>query len=164
MDSQVRPVIIISTGRSGSSYTAKQFADAGFWHGVCRPGDQHNPEGYFENIRLKRDCQKLHGRDWASGAFPDEHPRWHQAVLENIEREGWRGEPWFFKIGAFYWKCFRSFDPVFVKVWRPREKILASYERLGWLSRRYALDEQERIIDRQHEAMREIPGMDVHIP
>jgi len=161
-----RPIFIISPGRSGSSWTAKQFADAGVWCGECRPPDHNNPMGYFENIQLKQRLIKIHGRDWL-GPFPDENPAWSQKVKEIIRSQGYKDGPWLFKIGAFYWKCMKSFDPVYVKVWRPREKILASYHRLKWLDsgqNRYNDAEIEQIIDRQHDAMRGIEGMDVRIP
>ena len=161
-----RPIFIISPGRSGSSWTAKQFADAGVWHGMCRAPDKNNPMGYYENVKLKQCLIKLHGRDWLK-PFPNEHPEWADEATAIIRSQGYTGGPWLFKVGAVYWKCMRSFNPVYVKVWRPREKILASYHRLGWLNsgqNRYTESEIEQIIDRQHEAMGKIDGMDVQIP
>jgi len=156
-----RPLLIISPGRSGSSYTAKQFHDAGVFGGILRKGDRHNPQGYFENIKLHRELRIWYGIDWVSGPFPQEHTDWNKHVCQVMNREGYQGGPWFFKCGAFYWETFQSFNPVYVKVWRDREKILNSFKRTGMLAR--FGEQMPQIVDRQHEAMKSIPGIDVYI-
>jgi hypothetical protein len=162
MDSEIRPFIIISAGRSGSSYTAKQFADAGVWCGKYTPGDHNNPDGYYENNAIKLALTRIHGRDWL-GPFPEERSGFSGVVRQVLDSEGYRDGPWLFKCGAFYWKCFKSFNPVYVKAWRQPEKIMLSYQRIGWLAQKYTDEEIETIIRRQHDAMKEIPGLDCHI-
>lgn len=149
--------VVISPGRSGSSYVGSCLAKAGLFGGEMRKGDQWNEGGYFENIRLHSMLRQWYGSDWL-GPFPDEKPGWHEAVSSVLDHE-----PWFFKGGAFYWKTFASFDPVYIKVWRDRDKILRSFRRCGFLQNRFSWQEIALIVDRQHEAMKEIPGLDVHI-
>lgn len=157
-----RPFIIISPGRSGSSYVAGNFAKAGVFGGTMREGDEWNPDGYYENIRLHRLLRENFGSDWVQGALPEEIPEWRGIVKEVMFSEGYSGGPWFFKCGAFYWKCFQSFNPVYVKVWRDRHRILESFKRTNFLIR-FNDKQIEKIVDRQHRVMREIEGIDVRI-
>lgn len=157
-----RPFIIVSPGRSGSSYVAKQFHDAGLWGGKLVPGGPPNPEGYYENLKLNNLFKNGYGRSWVTGDFPEEKPEWGGAVREVLHHEGYDGGPWFVKCGAFYWKIWKSFDPIYIKVWRCYPSILKSYQKTHMLNR-FSDSEVEIIIKRQLKEMENIPGLDVHI-
>ena len=47
-----------------------------------------------------------------------------------------------------------------MKVWRPVDDILASYDRCRFLSR-WTPAERRKIVERQHDAMRRIEGPDI---
>ena len=157
-----RPFIIVSPGRSGSSYVAKQLHDAGVWGGKLIPGNQHNPGGYYENAQFNNMFKGQYGKDWATGAFPEEHKDWNKMVQNALTREGYIKGPWFVKCGAFYWKIWKSFDPIYVKVWRSYYSIRTSYLRTHMLNQ-FTDEEIKTIIQRQLTEMENIPGLDVHI-
>lgn len=158
----MKPFIIISPGRSASSWVAKQFHDAGVFGGEMRKGDRWNPEGYFENIQLHKALRQWYGQDWVTGDFPEAVNGWGNFVHLKLLSEGYRGGPWFFKCGTFYYDTFKPFDPVYVKVWRDPYKILKSFKNCGFLNR-FTESERQTIIERQHEKMREIEGLDIHV-
>ena len=85
-----RPLIVISPGRSGSSWTAGKLARAGVFGGHMRPGDRWNEDGYFENIALHKALRDWYGSDWVRGPFPEEHPDWHFFVSDTLESEGYQ--------------------------------------------------------------------------
>ena len=158
-----RPFIIVSPGRSGSSFVAKTFHDAGVWGGKLVPGNQHNPDGYYENAQFNNMFKGLYGKDWATGEFPEERLEWHGAVLKVLFQEGLKqGQPWFVKCGAFYWKIWQSFSPVYIKVWRSYPDIWKSYDKTHMLNQ-FSDEEIKTIIQRQLTEMEGIPGLDVHI-
>lgn len=154
-----RFALIISPGRSGSSMVAGLFAEHGVWAGDCRRGDSRNPKGYFENKVIQEKMKDRFGVDWL-GEFPEVDLAWPGVVKQTLERQKCT-EPWLFKTGAFYWKVWKPFDPVFVKVWRPEEEILSSYARCGFLRNRYSQKEIRRVVSRQLEAMKSIDGPDI---
>jgi len=157
-----RPFIIVSPGRSGSSFVAKTFHEAGVWGGKLVPGNPHNPEGYYENVQLNNMFKGLYGKDWATGDFPEEAKDWNQMVQNVLTREGYIKGPWFVKCGAFYWKIWKSFDPIYVKVWRNYHSIRKSYDKTHMLNQ-FSNNEIKTIIQRQLTEMKNIPGLDVLI-
>ena len=50
----IEPIVILTSGRSGSSMIAGIFAAHGVWKGETFGGDHINPKGTFENIALKQ--------------------------------------------------------------------------------------------------------------
>ena len=155
--------LVISPGRSGSSYVAGKLIKGGIWGGRMRGGNQWNPGGYFENIELHRLVRQWYGTEWASGEFPREQIGWHDKVKRVIESQGYTDGPWLFKVGAFYWKTFESFEPTIIKVWRDPDLIYQSYMNCGFLSDKFSEDEIKHIIERQHKEMETIQGLDVKI-
>lgn len=158
-----RLTVIISPGRSGSSYTAYHFDRMGFFSGKTRKADPNNLMGYFENREIHKKAKDLHGADWLDPNAPVEHPKFHNFIEKTMKRQGYQGGPWFIKIGAYYWRTFESFNPVYVKVWRDPELIFQSYKRLGWLGRFGGDGAIRTIIENQHNMMRSIEGPDIWI-
>ena len=152
-------VIILSPGRSGSSLVAGIFAAHGLWTGNCRKADRWNRKGYFENNRLKNLMIGRYGRPFL-GPYPSPDDQWVRYVKGTLKTEGHNGEDWLYKCGAVYWQLWEPFEPVFVKVWRPVDDILASYDRCRFLSR-WTPAERRKIVERQHDAMRRIEGPDI---
>ncbi len=78
-----RPLLLLSAGRSGSSMVAGILAAHGIWTGNCRPGNQYNPKGFFENTKIKNHLASSMGRDWlkvfanySQNAFGQEQIDW----------------------------------------------------------------------------------------
>lgn len=155
-----RPIIVLSPGRSGSSLVAGIFAAHGVWTGDTMPGNEHNPHGYFENREMRRYMLYVHGRGWL-GEPPEAAETWPNVVRGTLNNQGYKEGPWLFKCGAFYWKVWQPFAPLYVKVWRPIEAILASFERCGFLKGRYTDTQICDIVTRQHGLMKHIHGPDI---
>lgn len=154
-------IIVLTTGRSGSSLVAGLIVKHGVWVAGCRPGNQFNPKGFFENAILKQKMINRFGRDWL-GPFPDPHPQWPRQVMALIRSQGYEGGPWLYKCGASYWKVWEPLKPLFIKVWRNEKRILESYERCGFL-RAFGPDGTRKIVQRQLAAMKDIPGLNVNV-
>jgi hypothetical protein len=155
----VKPIIIISPGRSGSSMVAGLFKEHGAWTGKTKPGDKDNPNGFFENTAIKNAMLRRFGRDWL-GQPPEAQDEWMEQVFRIMSEEGYIGGPWLFKTGALYYQVWEPFAPLFVKVWRLRTDILKSYDRCGYLSE-YEPSGRSAIVERQHGIMEMLPGPDI---
>ena len=67
-------VIVLGGSRTGTNLTAGVFAAHGFFFGDCRPANDKNPKGYFENL-------------WAysNKSKPEQ-------FLTRLQEEGWEGQ------------------------------------------------------------------------
>lgn len=109
--------------------TAGLFAQHGCWTGRCKPGDERNARGYYENLDVKEDLLRRWGRAKREGYFPrptpDEQADFRDRI-EHICRKAGERRPCI-KHGALYWRAWGAFDdPTYVCVYRPPEAILAS--------------------------------------
>lgn len=112
------PIVVIGSPRSGTSLVAGLFAAHGVWTGICRAADEHNPRGYFENVRLN--------------ALRTSRAATPASVFDVLESEGWRpGQPWLVKHSPSYWEEWLPFGPRFVLCRRDRAAIVASLARRG---------------------------------
>lgn len=143
------PVVILTTGRAGSSLLAKIFEA----HGVyADPG----PTG--ENKLLKAAMIEKCGFDLL-GPIPKADFDWKSTVKRIIGDK----KLWLSKHGSFFHKIWHQFNPVWVKTQRPLQDILDSYTRCGYL---HQYNERERrfIMSRQIEIMDSVPGITVNTP
>jgi len=157
-----RPILILSPGRSGSSMVAGLFAKHGAWCGDCRPGDRHNPAGYFENDAIKMAMIDVAGRDFTG---PDIEPQagWPERVETIVRKQGYTTGPWIFKTGALYWPLWEVMKPLVIRVRRPILDIYESYKRCKFLpSKKYSDDDVGYIIARQVNIMNALEGPEVH--
>lgn len=123
----MKPAVVLTMGRSGSSMVARALASQGFWTGRCKPGDEHNPRGYFENARLSVALGRLYPGSIYSDLRPMSPPRrWRQYVQEVLRAEGHERGPWLVKVNAFTWPVWLPFDPVLVFVYRDVDAIVRS--------------------------------------
>lgn len=107
-----RPIVILSSPRSGSSMVAGCFAAHGVWVGPDKEPDEMNPKGWFENQQLAH----LRFRD----ALTPEN------VDEVIRKQGYTGGPWLHKHTPRYAHCWRHFNPIWVFVRREIGSIAKS--------------------------------------
>lgn len=152
-------IVILSPGRSGSSLVAGIFAEHGVWTGDCLAPNKWNPRGYFENALIKNELLRRYGRPFL-GPVPEPNKEFERKVRHIQSNQGYTDGPWLFKTGAVFHKLFEPFKPTFIKVWRDKNSILASYQRCRFLSR-YSNEEIEQIIDFQQSIMTEIPGPNI---
>lgn len=105
--------------------TAGLFAAHGVHFGHGRPGDEHNPRGYFEHW-----CLVAH----VMGGL---RKGWPAVWWASLEAEGWTGGPWGAKKGPAGWDWVRDLNPaVVVLCERPEQQIRASRQRWGMTGRR----------------------------
>ena len=139
-----RPIIICAASRSGSSLTAGIFAGHGCWVGRCRPGDQHNPKGYFENLDVKK---KIKQEYWLKGKRnTDSFTEWVKNLLENSD---YKGGPWLVKHGAPAYWLWEQFDPIYISVRRTWEASQKSRENA-------LMPMNEQVRDRHDKAFKEL--------
>ena len=140
-------IAVVSLGRSGSSLVAGLLYDAGVWFGSCRGADRWNPTGHFENHAIKRRLYESYGQNWLG-----EPPKRKINVDDILESQGYE-EPWAVKHGAFYAHVWEN--PTFIRVYRPLEKVLESYERCGWLK---GHGDPEEIVTKHRQIMDGLGG------
>lgn len=125
----IDPIIILMTGRSGSSMVAGIFAEHDVWVGKCT--EDHYVHGTYENREIKRIVHETCGRDFLA---PVQHwPSIREDVQKVLIQEQYTHGPWLFKQGAQYHTVWADMSPSFIFIRRPIADILASYERSGWL-------------------------------
>ena len=125
------PIIILGTPRSGSSMTAGIFAEHGVWTGICRPPNQHNAKGHFENTAIKKVIIQMQGAIVHSGKLAERLPEFKDAVLAAVSRDNYTGGDWLWKGSALYWPAFYQFQPKWVLCNRPSDQIFASCRSSG---------------------------------
>lgn len=162
-----RPVVVLTMGRSGSSMVAGLLALHGFWTGCCRPGDRHNPRGYFENERLNGATGRLYRGSIYRDLAPMRPRRlWPRYVAAVLAREGYRGGPWLVKTNAFAWPLWEPLDPIWVLVRRDIESTAVSARRHD--PDACELDRWREIVAAHHSEMDLVrdrfDGFDVHSP
>lgn len=133
------PIVVIGCARSGTSMTAGLFAQHGCWTGRCKPADEHNARGYYENLDLKRELLQRWGRLKKRGEFAEPAPDFRPAVEAILTGSGYDGGPWVVKHGSLYWPAWDDFDPTFVCVYRQPESIMASAREFGAYMTREAI-------------------------
>ena len=74
--SHEEPILILHTGRTGSSLTAGIFARHGCWTGHCHGGDRRNPTGYYENVEIHKDTRARINKNLTQMARPFENGVW----------------------------------------------------------------------------------------
>lgn len=95
-------ILLLTAPRSGSSVTAAILAAHGVWVGECRPGNENNPTGFFENLELK----KLQLR--AGNLI---HKKRLAEPFEGFEEEVFKlnpKDPWLVKTSALYYKLWEN--------------------------------------------------------
>lgn len=131
---------ITGQSRSGTSMTAGLFHAHGIWFGECKPPDEHNPRGYFENVEIIR---RVVEKDLTG---------WPGAWMDTMRAQGYPGGPWAIKRGPAAWHWIREMGPrAIVTTERPRDQILRSRRRM-WPKkdgrhRRIMRSVQERVHD-----------------
>jgi len=110
----MRPIIVIGTARSGTSVVSGLIHLHGVWIGKCRPADQRNPKGFFENISINR---IIRAKGWDKKANKHEFRRLIQKVLRQQKYK--EGQPWIVKHGVIpRWDLWNVFNPYWVIVKR----------------------------------------------
>jgi hypothetical protein len=169
------PVFILGVPRSGTSLVTGLLALNGLWVGQTLQGDEANPKGYFENIRLRENINKglltRLGAD-RSGvqSFPPmtglpRVPNLRKVVFEMITEEGYNGSgPWGFKDPklTLTWPIWHQEFPKarWIIVRRPTSSVVQSCLRAPFLRlhstdpkfwRRFVAEYEERL-DRMQAA------------
>jgi len=155
-----RPALVFTVGRSGSSLVTHILKEHGCWIGNSRPGDEHNPLGYFENLELKRRMKAHHGWN-LTGPFPTTTIGWRAIVRTILNCQGYVSGPWAFKTGVHYAGIWAEFSPIVIKVIRHRDEIIRSYQRYGGIHRALSQEDFLSVIDRGLERLKTMPGIEV---
>ena len=123
----MRPIVVLTMGRSGSSLVAGCLALQGMWTGICKPADKYNPKGYFENVKISTATGQHYRGSIYDNLLPIQQiPGW-KGYVEQVQRdEDYEGGPWLVKVNAFTWPLWVTFDPIFVFVRRDIQSIVRS--------------------------------------
>lgn len=148
------------TGRCGSSTVAGLFNEHDVWCGSQRRGDNNNPRGYYENLKLKQALREWFGFDF-KGDEPAFKPGWRKEVESIIHADGYHGGNWMYKHGAFFHKVWQEFNPKIIKVQRNTLDVFNSYKKCGFLNK-YRDTEIIYIIQRQKNIMDNLPGVTIN--
>jgi len=127
-------------------------AKHGAWTGHCLgPDARKNPDGYYENKRIKREAEKR-TRPGRVGKIHPAWSDWPDFVHSVLADEGYAGGPWVVKHFAAFWRSWDLLDPMWVLPRRSTEAIMRSTRRAGFW--RWADDEELfRIVEMHQEAL-----------
>jgi hypothetical protein len=131
-----RPIVILTTPRSGSSLVAGLFAAHGVWVGKTIPITSSNPKGNFEGTAVGSVLDRHYGALVGIGECGAYQPFCAAEIVEAIRADGYASGPWLWKGSAMYWRAFIDLDPIIVTVRREEEAIKKSNTRCPRLGRR----------------------------
>lgn len=151
------PILMLTTGRSGSSMFAGIFAHHGVFTGRNHRPDQYNAKGYYENLDIKKRMKHRFGFELLD-PYPKYDPDWASQVRTILRMQGYKYGPWLYKVGARFHALWKDFNPRILKVRRDRDAILESYKRTNFLLSKYSFEQVTKIIDDQREVMESLPG------
>ena len=120
------PIIVVGFPRSGTSLTSGLLNLHGVWTGQTEAPRSSNIKGSFENERIKRIMINRCGRLMIRGRMAEPCPGLRREISVALAEEGYQGGPWLMKSPAVYLPALSEYNPIFVKVFRPLEKILES--------------------------------------
>ena len=137
-------MIVLGPGRSATSAVAQALHMAG-WHmgDNLYPADEHNPEGYFEDILLRELNGTIiytHGLNiWSLEPVDHIKPELLEEVVAYIETRDhpakWGMKDVMMVLTWPYWKeAFKKFphlEPILVTTFREPEKSAESFQRMG---------------------------------
>lgn len=146
-----RPLFILGAPRSGTSMTARIFAEHGFWFGNTVQGTSENKHGFFENRALResyiKGILKWAGHDPAGvTSLPDlDHlplyPHLRYQVRRVLAKEGYRNGPWALKDPklSLIWPIFAEAFPeaTWLIVHRDPAKVVQSLCTTSFMARHY---------------------------
>lgn len=153
-------ILILTTGRAGSSTVAGIFNLHGVWSGKVRPPDEWNKAGYFENTAIKEAMCKFYGRDWL-GPVPSSKEGFKEIIENILLKDGYKEGLWMMKTGAFYHKVWDPFNPTVIKVKRNIEDTLKSFSVCGFLNR-FTEKERRYIVERQNLILDDLEGFEIN--
>lgn len=149
-----KPILVFGTGRSGTSTVARLLHEN---LSICmgkrfREADEHNPQGYYEDLSLKSLNEAFLAGTLTFPAF--------QTALENELAQPWRSrEQWGFKdprlaeLGGFYLQLIK--DPVIFVCKRDIQETAKSIQRCYGFSKQNALKLVNKRNDQIENLLRE---------
>jgi hypothetical protein len=155
-----RPVLVASAPRSGSSITARIVSSLGYFAGVTKPADEHNPTGYIENraveslvIRFLRQHDEYNlGQRFQPFGLDRRCPTFRERVLQEFKVQGKGEAPFVYKDTKtpLVWPVWDRHFPraQWVLVQRSRAATLASIRRAPFMTHYDDRAKWERYLDR----------------
>lgn len=139
-------IVVMTSGRSGSSLVCGLLEKHGIWTGPTREGDWRNPDGFFENMDVYRACDHY-------GQFKDEQGiakndgKWENKFKEIIEKQGYRSGPLLIKHIPNCFPIWWPMKPIWVTVRRDIEDQIKSRKRIKKSLSRKGIEGRERWLD-----------------
>lgn len=141
-----QPILIVSAPRCGSSLLSYILHSEGVQVGICKPADENNKYGYFENIRMrnalikylkKNDTNNL-GKKYQPINLKEPYKDFDRKIYRALRQENFdKNKPWLFKDPkiALCWNLFAEYykDAKWVLLRRNIDAVLKSYERTNFM-------------------------------
>lgn len=126
----LKPIILLTVPRSGSSMTASIFHAHGVWSGPTKPADHNNPHGYYESIPFLKHVHRY--TKYATFPTVDQYDfGWKEKVQVILSEYGYKGGPWFMKHSARHMGLWNDFQPKFVCIIRKENSIHQSWKKIN---------------------------------
>lgn len=126
----LKPIVLLTVPRSGSSMTASIFHAHGVWSGPTKEADEYNPHGYYESIPFLKEVHAY----TKYATYPDINNYnigWRKKVRSIMHKYGYPGGPWFMKHSARHFALWNDFKPKFVCIIRKEESIRQSWKKIN---------------------------------
>lgn len=120
------PLVVVGFPRSGTSLICGLLNLHGVWVGQTEAPRNSNTKGSYENGRIKKTVIDRCGRLMMKGRMAERCPGLRAEISKIMVEEGYESGPWLMKSQAVYLPALSEYNPIFVKILRPSEKILES--------------------------------------
>ena len=122
MSQDLNPMLIVSPPRSGSSLLSYILNESGVQVGICKPADEFNKYGYFENLRIRdyiikylKNCDTNNlGKKYQPVDLKEPYHNFNRKMYRFLRQENIKKDvPWLFKDPkiALCWNIFNELYP-----------------------------------------------------
>lgn len=140
-------ILVLTSGRSGSSMLCGLLHHHGLWCGPVKSGDWRNPDGFFENSKVYSCCAHYMHNKYGL-VYSKDDGLWHNTFLQLIKEQGWDGsQPVVMKHLPNTVEIWRSLKPTIITCRRNLEAQIASRERIKKSLDRQTLEYREHLMD-----------------
>lgn len=135
--------------------------DSGIFCGECKPGDEFNKDGYFENIKINKilgDILKSKDVNKEGRKFSPINLEINQSINQSIAFEFGEHNTFFIKnikIALLY-NLFLEFNPKIILIYRDRNDIIKSFYRTNFMNQFDNEDQMNLYLDCFFENMNSI--------
>lgn len=139
-------IMVMTSGRSGSSLLCGLLANHGMWTGPTKDGDRRNPDGFYENMDVYKACDH-YGQFKKEKGISKPAPEWPNRFKDLVRSQGYESGPLVIKHIPNCWPIWDDMNPIYVTIRRNVEAQIKSREKIRKPLSRHAIEGREEVMD-----------------